>query len=105
MFAVSGSVTRRPFSSEVRIISAVTGNRLNMVNLVAVPLLIGIDVDYGIFVVNLARVRAIRDMTPAELAHHIEPATHAVLICAGSDGQNAARQLLPTMAFWNGQRP
>lgn len=60
----------------------VSGNRLNMVNLVAVPLLIGIDVDYGIFLVNLARVRAVRRMTPDQLARHIEPATHAVLICA-----------------------
>jgi predicted RND superfamily exporter protein len=59
-----------------------TGNRLNMVNLVAVPLLIGIDVDYGIFLVNLARVRAVRDLTPDQLARHIEPATHAVLVCA-----------------------
>jgi hypothetical protein len=59
-----------------------SGNRLNMVNLVAVPLLIGIDVDYGIFLVNLARVRIVRPMTPDELARHIEPATHAVLICA-----------------------
>jgi hypothetical protein len=31
------------------------GQKLNMMNLVALPLLIGIDVDYGIFLVSLAR--------------------------------------------------
>src|SRR6185437_4062213 len=36
------------------------GQKLNMINLVAVPLLIGIDVDYGIFLVSLARPQKIR---------------------------------------------
>ena len=36
------------------------GQKLNMINLVAVPLLIGIDVDYGIFLVSLARTKEIR---------------------------------------------
>jgi predicted RND superfamily exporter protein len=31
------------------------GQKLNMMNLVALPLLIGMDVDYGIFLVSLAR--------------------------------------------------
>ena|GEM_PF-1050716 len=35
------------------------GQKLNMINLVAVPLLIGIDVDYGIFLVSLARPKEI----------------------------------------------
>ena len=35
------------------------GQKLNMINLVAVPLLIGIDVDYGIFLVSLARSKNI----------------------------------------------
>jgi predicted RND superfamily exporter protein len=60
----------------------ISGQHLNMVNLVAVPLLIGIDVDYGIFLVNLARVRVVRIQTPAELSRYIEPATHAVILCA-----------------------
>lgn len=60
----------------------VAGQHLNMVNLVAVPLLIGIDVDYGIFLVNLARMRLVREQSGPELARHIEPATHAVILCA-----------------------
>lgn len=58
------------------------GQKLNMVNLVAVPLLIGIDVDYGIFVVTLARVRHVRQETPLELSRRINPACHAVIMCA-----------------------
>ena len=65
-------------------IMRISGQHLNMVNLVAVPLLIGIDVDYGIFLVNLARVRIVRRQTEAELARHIEPATHAVMLCASA---------------------
>ena len=33
------------------------GEKLNMINLIAIPLLIGIDVDYGIFLVSLTRPR------------------------------------------------
>jgi hypothetical protein len=58
------------------------GQRLNMINLVAVPLLIGIDVDYGIFLVTLSRFREVRRLDSAELAGRISPATHAVLVCA-----------------------
>jgi predicted RND superfamily exporter protein len=58
------------------------GQKLNMVNLVALPLLIGIDVDYGIFLVNLARARRVRGMDAHQLAQEIEPATYAVVICA-----------------------
>lgn len=58
------------------------GQKLNMINLVAVPLLIGIDVDYGIFLVTLSRFRSIRQRNLSELARHMEPATHAVIVCA-----------------------
>jgi len=58
------------------------GQKLNMVNLVAVPLLIGIDVDYGIFLVTLARVRRVRHETTEELATRIDPVCHAVIMCA-----------------------
>ncbi|HEY2589264.1 MAG TPA: MMPL family transporter [Tepidisphaeraceae bacterium] len=58
------------------------GQRLNMVNLVAVPLLIGIDVDYGIFLVTLSRVKRVRMQDRDELRRHISPATHAVIVCA-----------------------
>lgn len=60
----------------------ITGQKLNMINLVAVPLLIGIDVDYGIFLVTLSRFRDIRKQDAAELARQISPATHAVIVCA-----------------------
>jgi predicted RND superfamily exporter protein len=56
--------------------------RLNMVNLVAIPLLIGIDVDYGIFLVNTARLRWVRSQTSEELSGQIAPPTHAVVVCA-----------------------
>ena len=49
------------------------GVRLNTANLVALPLLIGIDVDYGIYLVTLARRR-----------EAIASAAHAVLVCAAS---------------------
>jgi predicted RND superfamily exporter protein len=58
------------------------GQKLNMVNLVAIPLLVGIDVDYGIFLVNAARLRRVRGLSRNELASQIEPATHAVCVCA-----------------------
>jgi predicted RND superfamily exporter protein len=58
------------------------GPKLNMVNLVAIPLLIGIDVDYGIFLVNMARLRQVRLQTGDELAGRIAPPVHAVIVCA-----------------------
>ena len=56
----------------------VTGLRLNSVNLVALPLLIGIDVDYGIFLVALARRAA---DARAALAGSI----HAVCVSAAAN--------------------
>ncbi|MDB5358364.1 MAG: hypothetical protein JWN24_4817 [Phycisphaerales bacterium] len=58
------------------------GQKLNMVNLVAAPLLIGIDVDYGIFLVSLARVKQVRGETARELTARIAPICHAVVMCA-----------------------
>jgi uncharacterized protein len=58
------------------------GQKLNMVNLVAVPLLIGIDLDYGIFLVTLSRTKRVRQQDRDALRRHISPATHAVIICA-----------------------
>lgn len=58
------------------------GQKLNMINLVAIPMLIGIDVDYGIFLINLARVKRAREQSAAELTRTIEPAGHAVVMCA-----------------------
>ena len=58
------------------------GQKLNMINLVAVPLLIGIDVDYGIFLVTLSRFRDVRQQDAMELGRRISPAMHAVIVCA-----------------------
>ncbi len=60
----------------------VTGQKLNMVNLVSAPLLIGINIDYGIFLVSLARTARARDATAAELVTEIGTSCHAVLVCA-----------------------
>ncbi len=58
------------------------GQKVNMVNLIAAPLLIGIDVDYGIFLVSLSRVKQARQMTTRQLIARIAPVCHAVAICA-----------------------
>jgi predicted RND superfamily exporter protein len=56
-----------------------TDQKLNMINLAALPLLIGVDVDYGIFLVHLARSHHARsDLGPRSLS----PATTAVILCA-----------------------
>ncbi|MDB5329773.1 MAG: hypothetical protein JWP03_924 [Phycisphaerales bacterium] len=60
------------------------GQKLNMVNLVAAPLLIGIDVDYGIFLVSLARAKQLRRETAPELLTRIAPICHAVVMCAAA---------------------
>jgi uncharacterized protein len=56
--------------------------KLNMVNLVSIPLLIGIAVDYGIFLVSHARWRTVGLVTPAELMRKISPTCHAIVISA-----------------------
>jgi preprotein translocase subunit SecF len=61
-----------------------SGAKLNMVNLAAFPLLVGIDVDYGIFLVSAARSRRVGTMERAELFVGLEPASGAVLMCAAS---------------------
>jgi predicted RND superfamily exporter protein len=58
------------------------GIKLNMVNLVAAPLLIGINIDYGIFLVSLARAAGNRGATRLELMEEIGTSCHAVLVCA-----------------------
>jgi predicted RND superfamily exporter protein len=71
-------------------ICRITDTRLNLVNLVALPLLIGIDVDYGIYFVSMAggkRRRSDRDAA----ANPVPPATarvaasaQAVITCAAA---------------------
>jgi len=64
------------------------GQKLNMMNLVALPLLIGMDVDYGIFLVSLARsaraagadAAAVRERIVSELG----TGCYAVAMCAAT---------------------
>jgi len=56
--------------------------RLNLVNLIAAPLLVGVDVDYGIFLVSLATSR--RDFTRRTLAERLDSGCYAVLVCASA---------------------
>jgi hypothetical protein len=57
----------------------VTDQKLNLINLAALPLLIGIDVDYGIFLVHLARSRR-----EGSASADIAPAVQAIILCAAS---------------------
>jgi predicted RND superfamily exporter protein len=59
----------------------VADQKLNLMNLIAIPLLIGIDVDYGIFLVSLAR-KARRDGTSPVDA--MASSAHAICISAFS---------------------
>jgi predicted RND superfamily exporter protein len=56
--------------------------RLNMINLIGLPLLIGMTVDYGIFLVSLARLG--RGHGPDALREHVASSAQAVLVCAGA---------------------
>ncbi len=58
-----------------------TGQKLNMMNLIALPLLIGIDVDYGIFLVSLARASRRQDSRESTV-DRISASAHAVALCA-----------------------
>lgn len=61
---------------------------LNMINLIGMPLLIGIDVDYGIFLVSVARAsrtsRASLGDSRATFVQRLSASSHAILICAAS---------------------
>jgi predicted exporter len=63
-----------------------SGTRVNLINLIALPLLIGMTVDYGIFLVSLARLGRAHDPSgsPEALLVHIASAGQAVLVCAGA---------------------
>jgi hypothetical protein len=54
--------------------------RLNLANIIAIPLLIGIDVDYGIFLVSVAR----RCATRAQFVAQAPASGLAVMVCAAS---------------------
>jgi hypothetical protein len=56
------------------------GLRLNMINLVTVPLLIGITTDYGVFVVSVVRLR--RTESPAAFEARLAASCYAICMCA-----------------------
>jgi predicted RND superfamily exporter protein len=58
------------------------GRKLNMINLVTIPLLIGIDVDYAVFIVGAARLR--RRSTPEVFEAQLASSCHAIVMCAGT---------------------
>jgi predicted RND superfamily exporter protein len=53
-----------------------------MVNLVAIPLLIGIDVDYAVFIVSAARLR--KRSSPEVFEAQLVTSCHAIAMCAGT---------------------
>ncbi len=57
-----------------------TGQRINLVNLVMLPLLMGITVDYGIFAASLVQRRP----SPRALLRQFSPGFTAMLACAGT---------------------
>jgi uncharacterized protein len=56
------------------------GAKMNLANIVAVPLLVGIDVDYGIFLISVAR----RSGSRAELLANASATGLAVVVCAAA---------------------
>jgi predicted exporter len=75
------SLTTAAFGMVVLLaVMRLSGVRLNMINLIALPLLIGMTVDYGIFLVSLARL----GRQHATLREHVASSAQAVLVCAGA---------------------
>jgi predicted RND superfamily exporter protein len=60
-----------------------TGQKLNLVNLVSLPLLIGIDVDYGIYLVSLARPRT--PITASQARRRVATSGYSVMISAAAN--------------------
>ena len=61
-------------------IARLIGAKMNLANVVSVPLLVGIDVDYGIFLVNVAR----RSQTHDGLLTNASATGLAVVVCASA---------------------
>jgi predicted RND superfamily exporter protein len=61
-------------------IAKLFGAKMNLANIVAVPLLVGIDVDYGIFLLSVAR----RSKTRSELFANALSTGLAVMLCASA---------------------
>jgi hypothetical protein len=61
-------------------IAKLIGAKMNLANIVAVPLLVGIDVDYGIFLISVAR----RSSSRSELFANASATGLAVVLCAAA---------------------
>ncbi len=61
-------------------VAKLSGAKLNLANFVSIPLLIGIDSDYGIFLVSVAR----RCSSRAELRDRVAASGQSVLLCAAA---------------------
>jgi predicted RND superfamily exporter protein len=62
------------------VIAKLAGARMNVANMISIPLLIGVDVDYGIFLVSVIRSSTNR----ADLLQRATASSQAVILCAAS---------------------
>jgi hypothetical protein len=60
-----------------------TGQTFNLVNLIALPLLVGIDVDYGIYLVSLAKRKGSEDASAIPVG--IGTSAHSVMVSAAAN--------------------
>ena len=65
-------------------VSRVVDIRLNMINLLAVPLLVGIDVDYGIYVVTMMREAISHHDTRQKFIQRLSSSAQAIVMCAAT---------------------
>jgi predicted RND superfamily exporter protein len=65
-------------------VSRLADIRLNMVNLLALPLLVGIDVDYGIYIVTMTREAISHRDTRDRLIGRLASSAHAIVMCAAT---------------------
>jgi predicted RND superfamily exporter protein len=68
----------------VLVVSRVADVRLNMVNLLALPLLVGIDVDYGIYIVTMTREAISHRDTRGQFIQRLSSSAHAIVMCAAT---------------------
>jgi predicted RND superfamily exporter protein len=65
-------------------VSRIADIRLNMVNLLALPLLVGIDVDYGIYIVTMTREAISHGESGAKFLRRLGSSAHAIVMCAAT---------------------
>jgi predicted RND superfamily exporter protein len=61
---------------------SIAGERFNLANTVAMPLLIGVGVDYGIFMVSMARQARLAGDGPEGAISRLAASLHAILLSA-----------------------